>query len=307
MTAPPNYPPGERIDIGGYRLNLRHAGQNAPPVVFDTGLGVTSLLWARVLPAVGAFTTACAFDRAGYGDSDPAPEHLPRTSAQIVQEVRLLLQKAEIAPPYVLVGHSFGAINMTWYALHHPDEVAGLVLVDPSHPEMFQRVPGIPSSKSMTQGMRVVATLSRWGVLKPFASLLARGVFPQFKQFPPDLQQALTAMTAQPQNYAAGLREAEASDESFRSAVSLPGSLGDLPLVVLSAASWVTGKQTPMKQAMPGLREEQASLSTRGEHRIIEGCDHSDLPILRADAVVDAVRAVSQSGAISTASHHKRK
>jgi pimeloyl-ACP methyl ester carboxylesterase len=166
MTTLGDFPPGERIDIGGYRLNVHRLGQGKPAVILDTGLGVTSLLWARVLPAVGAFTTACAFDRAGYSGSDPAPEHLPRTSAQIVQEVRLLLQKAEIAPPYVLVGHSFGAINMTWYALHHPDEVAGLVQGDPSHPQMFQRVPGIPSSKAMTQGMRVVATLSRWGLLK---------------------------------------------------------------------------------------------------------------------------------------------
>jgi pimeloyl-ACP methyl ester carboxylesterase len=290
MTGLTDFPRGERFDIGGYSLNLHRTGQGAPPAIFDTGLGVTSLLWARVLPAVGAFTTACAFDRSGYGGSDPAPGHVPRTSAQIVQELRLLLQRAEIAPPYVLVGHSFGAINMTWYALHDPDEVAGLVLVDPSHPEMFQRVPGIPSSKSMTRGMRAVATLSRWGVLNPFAPLLAHGVFPQIKQFPTELRAALIAMTRQPQNYTAALREAEASDESFRSAVSPPGSLGDLPLVVLSAGSWVTGKQTPMKQAMPALRDEQASLSTRGEHRLVEGCDHGDLPILRADAVVDAVR-----------------
>jgi pimeloyl-ACP methyl ester carboxylesterase len=295
MLELPDFPAGERIDIGGYWLNVHRLGQGNPAVILDTGLGVSSLLWARVLPLIGDFTTACTFDRAGYGDSDPAPPHLPRTSAQIVQEVRLLLQKAGVAPPYVLVGHSFGAINMLYYALHHPGEVAGLVLVDPSHPQMFERVPGIPSSKAMTQGMRVVAALSRWGVLKPFTPLLARGVFPQIKRFPPDLRTALIAMSAQPQNFAAGLREAEASDESFRSAVSDPGSLGDLPVVVLSAGWWVTGKQTPMKQAMPALREEQARLSTRGEHQIVAGCDHSDLPILRADAVAEAVRRICQN------------
>jgi hypothetical protein len=160
---------------------------------------------------------------------------------------------------------------------------------------MFQRIPGIPSSKTMTQGMRVIAGLGRWGLLKPFAPLLARGVFPQIKQIPSDLRTALVAMSAQPQNYAAALREAEASDESFRSAVSDPGSLGDLPVIVLSAGWWVTGKQTPMKQAMPALREEQAKLSTRGEHHIIEGCDHSDLLILRADAVADIVRRICQN------------
>ncbi|MBX3001787.1 MAG: alpha/beta hydrolase [Caldilineaceae bacterium] len=292
MTTLAGFPPGERLDIGGYSLHLRRKGEGTPAVIFDTGLGGTSLLWARALPLVGEFTTACAFDRAGYGDSDPGPAHLPRTSAQIVTELRLLLQRAGLAPPFVLAGHSFGGISMTWYALHHPDEVAGLVLVDPSHPEMFQRVPGFPSSKTMATGMRVIAGLDRWGLLKPLAPLLARGVFPQIKHFPPDFRTALIAMSAQPQNYAAALREAESSDESFRSAVSGPGSLGDLPLIVLSAEWWVTGKQTPMKQAMPALREEQAQLSTRGEHRIIEGCDHSDLPILGADAVADAVRSI---------------
>lgn len=295
MATLPGLPPGERVDIGGYRLNVHRLGQGEPAVILDTGLGVSSLLWARVLPLIGDFTTACTFDRAGYGDSDPGPSHLPRTSSQIVKEVRLLLQKVEIAPPYVLVGHSFGAINMLYCALHYPDEVAGLVLVDPSHPQMFERVPGIPSSKAMTQGMRVVAALSRWGLLKPFAPLLARGVFPQINSFPRELRESLVTMSAQPQNYAAGLREAEAGDESFRSAVSAPGSLGDMPVIVLSAEWWVTGKQTPIKQAMPALREEQAMLSTRGEHHIVAGCDHSDLPILRADAVAGAVQAIYQS------------
>ena len=294
MIAPAGFPAAERFEVGGYRLCLHRTGEGAPAAIFDAGLGATALTWAQVLPLVREFTTACAVNRAGYGGSDPAPGDLPRTSAQIVAELRLLLQAAALAPPYVLVGHSFGAINVTYYALHHPAEVAGLVLVDPSHPEMFQRVPGIPSSQSMARAMRVVATLSRWGVFTPFAPLVARSVFPQIRQFPPDLRDALVAMCAQPHNYAAALREAEASDASFRSAVSAAGSLGDLPLVVLSAGSWMTGKLTPMKRAMPALREEQAKLSARGEHHMVTGCDHSDLPILRADAVVAAVAAICQ-------------
>jgi len=292
MITLAGFPPAQRIDVGGYWLSLYRAGAGAPAAVFDTGLGGTALAWARTLPLVAEFTTACAFDRAGYGASDPAPAALPRTTAQIVSELRTLLHRAGLTPPYVLVGHSFGAINALWYALHHREEVAGLVLVDPSHPEMFQRVPGIPSSRTMTQGMRAVATLSRWGVLKPFAPLLARGVYARIKEFPPELRAALIATSAQPHNYAAALREAEASDGSFRSAVSGPGSLGDLPVTVLSADSWVTGKQTPMKQAMPALRAEQAALSARGEHHIVAGSDHSDLPIVRADAVAEAVRAI---------------
>jgi hypothetical protein len=142
--------------------------------------------------------------------------------------------------------------------------------------------------------MRVVAALSRWGLLKPFAPLLARGVFLHIDEFPPDLRAALIDMAAQSKNYTAALREAEISDESFRSAASALGSLGDLPVIVLTADWWVTGKQTAMKRVMPALREEQARLSTRGEHCIVSGCDHSDLPILRPEAVADAVRKVME-------------
>ena len=96
MTEPANFPRGERIDIGGYRLNLCRTGQGAPPAIFDTGLGGTSLLWARVLPEVGAFTLACALDRAGYGGSDPAPEHLPRTTRSAKPDPHLTLPSAHI-------------------------------------------------------------------------------------------------------------------------------------------------------------------------------------------------------------------
>jgi pimeloyl-ACP methyl ester carboxylesterase len=285
-------PTSERIDIGGYRLNFQRLGNGKPAAIFDTGLGVTSLLWSQVLPLVGQFTTGFAYDRAGYGGSDPAPADPPRTSPQMVRELRLLLQKAEIAPPYILVGHSFGAINMLCYALNHPDEVAGMVLVEPSHPQMFTRVPAIPSSKTMARSMGVMATLSRWGLIKAMAGFLTRAAFPRLKQFSPELRTALIAMMGNSKTYAAALGEAIGSDESFRSAVRAPGSLGDLPLVVLTADSWVTGKQTAMKRGMVALREEQAQLSSRGEHRVVEGCDHADLPLVRADAVVEAIKKV---------------
>src|SRR5688500_6640157 len=124
QNLPP--PPGTLIDVGGYRLHFQIAVTGQPAVIMDSGLGATSILFAVVLPAVARFTHACAFDRAGYPWSDPAPPDVPRTSAQIVAELRIALQKAEIPPPYILVGLSFGGINMLTYALNYPDEVAGL-------------------------------------------------------------------------------------------------------------------------------------------------------------------------------------
>jgi pimeloyl-ACP methyl ester carboxylesterase len=99
-------------------------------VILDAGLSRTSLDWSLVQPEIGKTTQVCAFDRAGMGWSDPAPQDKPRTPGQIAQELRALLTNAGISGPYVLVGHSLAGKNVRMFALQHPDEVAGMVLVD---------------------------------------------------------------------------------------------------------------------------------------------------------------------------------
>jgi len=117
-----------RIDVGGFRLNLRCDGEGSPAVVLDAGAGDNLATWEWVVPGVRKLTRVCAYDRAGLGKSDPGPK--PRTSARIVQELRELLLGARVPPPYVLVGHSFGGLNARLFASTNPAEVAGLVLVD---------------------------------------------------------------------------------------------------------------------------------------------------------------------------------
>ena len=128
------------IDVGGYRLFLRCEGEGAPAVVLDAGLGdcTSNGAWQSVESRVAAFTRVCSYDRAGLGRSDPGPA--PRTGGRIVEELRALLNAAGIAPPYVLVGHSFGGATMRLFAAHHPGEVAGLVLVDAMNEEGRARI-----------------------------------------------------------------------------------------------------------------------------------------------------------------------
>jgi hypothetical protein len=99
-------------------------------------------------------------------------------------------------------------------------------------------------------------------------------------------------MASQTKEYQTAAREASMGNENFAQARGSPGSLGDLPLEVLTADWWVTGVQTPMKKAAVPLREEQAALSSRGRHLIVSGCDHSNLPVVRPDAVADSVQHV---------------
>jgi len=130
-------PPGAFVQVGDHRLHLYCEGTGSPTVVFDSGLGSSSLDWSRVQPDVAQLTRACVYDRAGYGWSDPGPG--PRDSATIVRELQELLGHAGVAPPYVLVGHSFGGFNVRLFASEHPEETAALVLIDSSHEQQFER------------------------------------------------------------------------------------------------------------------------------------------------------------------------
>ena len=128
-------PPGKLVDVGGYRLHLHCIGSGSPPVMFDGGLGSNFVTWAAVQPQIAAFTQACSYDRAGLGWSDPGPA--PRTSDRIVSEFAVLLKRAALPGPFVLVGHSLGGLHMRLFAFTNPDAVAGLVLVDPSHEDQL--------------------------------------------------------------------------------------------------------------------------------------------------------------------------
>ena len=102
--------PGKLIDINGYHLHYQVMGEGSPTVVVESGQGATSLDWQLVQPKVAKFTKILTYDRAGYGWSDLSTK--PRTSAQIVDELRQLLKQASIDPPYIFVGMSFGGLSV---------------------------------------------------------------------------------------------------------------------------------------------------------------------------------------------------
>ena len=111
----------------------------SPTVLLEAGLGGTSLEWVKVQPAVAQFTRVCSYDRIGYGWSDPSFE--ARTAATIVTELRQLMGYGTVAAPYLLVGHSFGGLTMRLFASRYPQQIAGLVLLDPTHEAQFDPHP----------------------------------------------------------------------------------------------------------------------------------------------------------------------
>ncbi|MEY4549006.1 MAG: hypothetical protein RL685_5201 [Pseudomonadota bacterium] len=116
------------VDAAGLRLHLHCEGSGSPTVVFEAGAGNDGSSWRTVLPSVAGITRACTYDRAGLGYSGPGRK--PRTSNRMALELHALLVAAQVPPPYVLVGHSAGGLNVRLFAEEHRDEVAGMVLVD---------------------------------------------------------------------------------------------------------------------------------------------------------------------------------
>ena len=116
------------VDIGGRSLFVDCEGTGSPTVVLEAGFGGSSSTWVDVMPALRRITRTCAYDRAGLGSSLAMPG-VHDASAEIADLGRLL-DRGRIAPPYVLVGHSYGGLLVRLFARAHPGETAGLVLVD---------------------------------------------------------------------------------------------------------------------------------------------------------------------------------
>lgn len=131
-------PPGTYVNLDTHRLYYHCLGSGAPTVVIDAGIGASSLEWEPFMQALATDTRVCAYDRAGYGWSDPGPG--PRTTELAVSELHQLLSQANITQPYVMLGHSFGGFTVRYFAASFPDEVDAVILVDSSHPERIPQI-----------------------------------------------------------------------------------------------------------------------------------------------------------------------
>ena len=157
--------PGKLVDVGGYRLHIHCQGQGLPALIFDSGTGGFSLEWMQVQKVLSRHTRVCSYDRAGYGWSDMGP--LPRTSRRITQELRTLLGRAGVSGPYIVAGHSFGGYTAQLFARHYPQDTAGLVLIDSSHPEQVERLPAPERGEPRTDIHRARSYLVSKPVMHP--------------------------------------------------------------------------------------------------------------------------------------------
>ena len=141
----PFKPPGRFVNIGFQTMYIDCMGNKSPTVLIDVGIAGSSASWYKIAQTLSNNVRTCLYDRAGYGWSDPGRGE--RTTATIVHELNLLINKAEIPGPFVLVGHSFGGFTARYLAAKFPRNVVGLVLVDSSHPEQIYRLSSLDKAK----------------------------------------------------------------------------------------------------------------------------------------------------------------
>jgi pimeloyl-ACP methyl ester carboxylesterase len=254
------------VDVDGRRLHLLVQGEDRgrPTVILDGGMVSFSSNWAWVQPAVAETTRVVAVDRAGLGWSDPGPR--PRDAGASAEELHAALAVAGVPGPYVMVGHSYGGLTSLAFATMFRDEVAGVVLVDGSHPDQWAEF-GM-SGAVVGVGTAVSSVLARFGVFQVFDreyQLLCAGL--------PERQRAeLEAFASTPRALATASAAGMAWDSVSRPLVDGAGGLADLPLAVLSVTD-----QPRKSEELIRLQDRLTRWSSNSRHIIVEGAYHEGL------------------------------
>jgi pimeloyl-ACP methyl ester carboxylesterase len=252
-------PPGQLVDVGGYRLHVNCTGSGSPTVVIESGWGDSSAGWAWVQPEVAKTARVCTYDRAGMGWSESSPE--PRTAREYAKELHILLANANEPGPYVLVGHSMGGFTILVYAHDYPDEVSGLVLVD------SQALPAANAASSPAPkpgGTSLPSLMARIGLMR-----LLAGPLGAIQDLPPEAKQAYTAYSVTPRSIQTQWDEFMGMSEGGAQARAVT-TLDALPLIVLSARLDDTADHTASQAGFLKLSTNSQQLfAEQSGHRIM--------------------------------------
>jgi pimeloyl-ACP methyl ester carboxylesterase len=302
----------------GRLLNFVCMGEGSPTVILSAGLGdFAGAAWSTIQPEIAKMTRVCSWDRPGFGLSDgtSAPLDVASTAA----DLEAALAAGRIPAPYVMIGHSYGAYESLLFTDRHPDNVVGMVLVDPSIPNqaalLQQALPGQPvpdpAQNPIVQIYHKCAAGIRAGTAK------AGGPDPDHcfdypPNWPPALREALAAKVGDPVQYETMASFISRSAVGSTLVVNPSRNYRDMPMVVLTASN-----RLQLPPGAPPLPDEQkallaaadlvadrghaqlAALSTRGVNTHVPGADHY-IQRSKPQAVIEAVaEVVSEARTIS--------
>lgn len=285
--------------VDGRRINLRCSGEGRPAVLLEAGANADSTAWFKVHGALADVTRVCAYDRAGYGFSDEGP--LPRGLDADVADLKALIDAAGIETPVVLVGHSLGSSIVRQFAVTHPADAAGLVLVDPPEQDLASHMTPQWKEADAKAGALRDAFLAKClqaaehGTPATPASLpegCVRGPLP----WASERVDASIRANKQGPGYWRTLRSELEQNEKIFSAPAPQGNVhGSLLLVVLAATDAAKTAPEEMREGLTAARsdtyERLAAGSSAGKFVAVTESSH-DVQMDQPQAVVDAVAAV---------------
>jgi pimeloyl-ACP methyl ester carboxylesterase len=294
-TSPEPAPPvGRYYDVEGVRLLLHKSGSGGPAVVFLAGGGAVGLDYLNVQQRAAELTTSVTYDRAGTGWSDAVD--LPRTSVDVTDELRALLNVAEVPAPYLMVGHSLGGLYARHYAQRFSGEVAGLVLLDPAHEDYSAYMPKdlVDQWNAWDPGEALPDELPA-ELIQFYGHLFEQ----EMTDWPEQISKVLVERHVSLAWLRAGLQEAT-NVEQLYDEVRHAGRMPDVPVIILTSMG-IDPFKAAVSQGIPEslLREEIEGKrrlyttwahSLHGENRLIEDVGHVTLHFRRPDAVLQAIQ-----------------
>lgn len=229
-------PPGQLIDVGGYKLHLYTMGKSRPTVILDHSLG--GIEGYLLIEEIAKIARVCIYDRAGYAWSERSPHQ--RSSEQIVKELDTLLNNAGIEPPYILLGDSFGSYNVRLYAHKYPERVIGMVLTDGLHETGMLNMPLSLTVLKLffASGFLISILGSTLGIIRLLENIKVFELLkPELRQFPQDNLNPVKQSFYRAKHWITMAQEILTLDISARQ-LTKANQFGNLPIVSIKANSF---------------------------------------------------------------------
>ena len=283
-------PIGGLCEVNGRQHYLQRSGTGAPVVVFLPGGGMFGLGYFNIHRRVAELTTSVIYDRGGTGWSDQV--QIPRSAAQVVDELRALLHAADLAGPYLLIGHSLGALYARRFAQLFPGDVAGLLLLDPAHEDMSANEPEVARRAAEEWKQQPMPELGP-EQLEAFRPILQH----MYAEWPLEIREPLIERHLQPTQVKAGMLEASNADALYEE-IRQGGPTTELPMILYTAMG-IDATQLAFSTEEVVRAQNVAKLATNtafarsvpgAENRVLDDASHAMIHTQRPDAVMQGVR-----------------